>query len=259
MRPQPIRHGNLKAVVSPEYAGLAGFATSLPRQLNEGKGEVLHAGRNEVRLFRENGLRLVVKRYKRVNAMQRVVYSFFRRTKAERAFAFAKELRERGVDTPREVAYIEESRNGLFETGYFVSLERPYPPAFDQLVPPKDFDHRLAEDLAAFICYMHSRGILHGDMNFGNFLYHYDNEGRCHFCVIDTNRSRFRRGYPSRKECLWNFRTTTHRRDVFEYIVQAYARLRGWDEAKATKEALRYLDKFEKKHRYKERLKTLKK
>lgn len=259
MKPLSVRHGNLKAAVCPKHADLASFVMSLPQQFNEGKGEVLHAGRNEVRLFRENGLRLVVKRYKRVNAMQSVIYSFFRRTKAERAFAFAKELRERGVDTPEEVAYLEESRNALFETGYFVSLECPYPPAFDRLVPPEEFDRRLAEDLAEFINYMHSCGILHGDMNFGNFLYHYDDADKCHFCVIDTNRSRFRRGYPSRKECLWNFRTTTHRRDVFEHIVRTYARLRHWDEAETADEASRYLDMFEEKHRYKERLKTLKK
>lgn len=224
----------------------------------EGCGDVLYAGRNEVRRFDVNGTRLVAKRYKRVNAIQRFVYSFFRRTKAERAYAFATVLKERGVDTPEAVSYIEVSRNGLFETGYFVSLECSDPPAFDRLVPPKDFDHRMAEDLAAFINYMHSRGILHGDMNFGNFLYHYDDAEKCHFTVIDTNRSHFRRGYPSRKECLYNFRTTTHRRDVFEYLVRIYAQLRRWDEAEAVREATHYLDNFEQQHRRKERLKKLK-
>jgi len=255
---QKARHCRRKVVVSPDYEHLTAFLERIPEMFDEGCGDVLYAGRNEVRRFDAGGTRLVAKRYKRVNTVQRIVYSFFRRTKAERAYVFAELLRQRGVDTPREVAYIEVSRNGLFETGYFVSIECPYPPAFDRLVPPKEFDRRMAEDLAAFINTMHSRGILHGDMNFGNFLYHYDAGGDCHFTVIDTNRSHFRRGYPSRKECLYNFRTTTHRRDVFDYILRVYARLRGWDEAETVEEATRYLEDFEQYHHRKERIKKLK-
>lgn len=257
MKPLYVRRGNLKVAINPEYGSLTDFLMSLPDLFKEGRGEVLYAGRNEVRLLCEGGLRLVAKRYKRVNVVQRVVYTFFRRTKAERAYTFAGILRERGVDTPKEVAYLEESRNGLFETGYFVSLECPYPPAFDRLVPPKDFDADMATRLSAFIDYMHSRGVLHGDMNFGNFLYHTDDSGECRFTVIDTNRSHFRQGYPSRKECLWNFRTTTHRRDVFRYMVAEYARLRRWDVDGTVEEAVRYLDKFERRHRRKDRIKNL--
>lgn len=245
-------------VIKDKYDYLTPFIERIPDMFEEGRGDVLYAGRNEVRSFDLDNINLVVKRYKRVNTIQRIVYSFFRRTKAERAYAFAAILRERGVDTPEEVSYIEVSRNHLFETGYFVSLECPNPPAFDRLVPPKDFDHHMADELAAFINYMHSRGILHGDMNFGNFLYSYDDAENCRFTVIDTNRSHFRRGYPSRKECLYNFRTTTHRRDVFEYIVRAYARLRRWNEDKAVKQATHYLENFERRHRRKERLKALK-
>lgn len=255
MKPLYVRQGNLKAAINPEYESLNSFLMSLPALFEEHRGEVLYAGRNEVRLFSENGLRLVAKRYKRVNAVQRVVYTFFRRTKAERAFTFAAILRERGVDTPKEVAYLEESHGGLFETGYFVSLECPYPPAFDRLVPPKDFDADLATKLSAFIVYMHSRGILHGDMNFGNFLYHFDDSDECHFTVIDTNRSHFCQGYPSREECLWNFRTTTHRRDVYRFMVAEYARLRGWNVEETVEEAIHCLEKFEHRHRFKDWIK----
>lgn len=252
-----IRHGGLKVVVHPDYERLAEFAASVPRLFDSGQGRVLHSGRNEVRLFSVCGVDVVAKRYKRVNAIQRVVYSFFRKTKAERAYLFAQLFRERGVDTPHEIAYMEQSRGLLFETGYFLCENCPDPPAFDRLVTPERFDEPMAADLAAFIDYMHSRGILHGDMNFGNFLYRTDLAGHYRFTVIDTNRSHFRDGYPARKECLCNLRTATHRRDVYEYIVRAYARQRRWDESEAVAEANLYLDKFEERHRRKEKLKKL--
>lgn len=235
------------------------FIMRLPQLFTDNEGEVLYAGRNEVRQFCEGGINVVAKRYKRVNTIQRVVYSFFRRTKAERAFLFAKTLRDRGISTPHEVAYLEQSEGGLFTIGYFVSLSCPDPPAFNRLVPPAQFDRRIAAELSAFIMYMHSHGVLHGDMNFGNFLYHFDNEGKCRFTVIDTNRSHFRQGWPSRKECIENFRTTTHRRDVYAYIVTEYARLRGWNTADTLKEATESLENFEQRHRRKEQLKKLKK
>ncbi|MDO4159489.1 MAG: lipopolysaccharide kinase InaA family protein [Prevotellaceae bacterium] len=255
MLTEKIRKGNIKAVICNEYKAFGDFIMELPGMFSRHEGEVLFSGRNEVRLFIHEGVKLVVKRYKRVNPIQRIVYTFFRRTKAERAFLYAEVLRNRGINTPHEVAYIEESENGLFAIGYFVSLHCPDPPAFPDLVPKENFNRSLAESLASFVYLMHKNGILHGDMNFGNFLYHYDDNGKCCFTVIDTNRSHFCQGFPERSECLKNFCTTTHRRDVFEFIVRRYASLRGWNEDDALKDAVYYLDKFEEHHRRKEKLK----
>lgn len=252
-----IRRGGTVGVIAAGYKASAGFIMMLPEMFGRGEGELLHAGRNEVRLFRRDGAEFVVKRYKRVNAVQSVAYTFFRRTKARRAYDYAAELRSRGISTPREVAYMETYGHGLFATGYFVSAMCPDPPAFDELVARRDFDRRMADDMAAFIVGMHSKGVLHGDMNFGNFLYRRSKGGKYGFTVIDTNRSRFRDGWPSRGECIANMRTMTHRRDVYAYIVRRYAALRGWDVGEALAEAEACLGRFERKHRRKDRMKRI--
>ena len=242
---------DMKLKVDKEYDFLSDWLADLPRRFMTGEGKLLHQGRNTVREF-EPSVRLVVKRFKPVNIVQQIAYTFFCKTKAEKAFLFAGLLRERGLDTPREVAYLEESRWGLFKVGYFVSLACDDPPAFPALVPVEDYDRRLASDLVALFYRMHQRGVLHGDLNFGNFLYRRCPEGGYTFTIIDTNRSRFFDHCPDDEACLCNLRTMTHRRDLFAFMVREYARLRGWDADDTEARALRYLKKLEVKHKRKE-------
>lgn len=250
-----IKKGPTTIVVSPEYSQTADFIASLPAAFANGEGRPIHQGRNEIREFEVCGLRLAAKRYKTANAFQRVGYTLFSRTKARKAFEFAAEMRRRGIDTPREVAYIEQKRHGLFAKGYFVCLECNDPPAFHKLVEEPQFDKNLASALAAFIAKMHSKGILHGDLNLGNFLYRPDGKGSFSFTVIDTNRSKFCDGWPTRQQCLRNLVTTTHRRDLFRFIAGRYAEQRGWQPQPAIAEAEALLDDFEQRHRRKDIMK----
>ena len=231
--------------VDSQYAFLRDSLKDLPRRFAEGEGVVLHEGRNSVRVFDIDGLRLVVKRYKPVCFVRQIAYTFFCRTKAEKAFLFAEILRERGFDTPREVAYIKQRRFGLFHVGYFVSLPCDYPTAYSALVPVSEYNRELASDMAALFVQMHLKGIVHGDMNLGNFLFHKKEDGHYAFSIIDTNRSRFLDRPLNRKESLQNLRTVTFRRDLYEYIVCSYAAIRGWDIRQTEQEASRLLTRFE--------------
>ena len=65
--------------------------------------------------------------------------------------------------------------------------------------------------------------------------------------MIDINRSKILDGEPSRQQCLKNMVRITHRRDLYEFIVRAYAKERGWNEDETAQEALILLDEFEKK------------
>ena len=234
----------MKVVVSDEYAKHTDFIRALPSAFAAGEGEVIYDQRNQIRRFTDQGQVFIVKRYKQVNTVQRIVYTFFRKTKACRAYLFAQEFRRRGINTPREVAYLETGRTGLFRTGYFVSLEVAGTETHLLLREVKDFSHDLADAVAAQIALMHSHGILHGDLNLSNFLCT-EHDGHYHFTMIDVNRSHFRDGLPTDEECLHNMVRITHRRDLYEYLARSYARQRGWDEAQTAAQALHLLDKFE--------------
>lgn len=245
-----------KIKIAQGYDKYSNYIAEIPERFGRGEGTVIYDGRNSIHRLECDGHAFVVKRFRKVNFVQRVAYTFFRPTKAKRAFLFAKIFRDTGIATPHEVAYIEEYPGGFFTTGYFVSEECQDPPAFPALVPNPDYDKLLASDLAGLIARMHMKGILHGDLNFGNFLYRKEGN-HYHFTVIDTNRSHFCHGVPTKEQCLYNLRTMTQRRDLYEFMAGEYAKCRGWDEAEIRKEALEYLDRFLKKQERKWKLKNL--
>lgn len=254
----------MKVVVDKKFEHLTDAIARLPQMMDEGKGEVVYDSRNRVVRFAVEGLSLMVKRFKRVNAVQQVVYTFFRKTKAERAFLFASEFLKRGIDTPQPVAYMEERHHGLFTTGYFVCLETPGTETSLLLREVQDYPRDLAEAVARQVVLMHSKGILHGDLNLSNFLVtsHHTKatggrvSGNPHtshlspltpysFTMIDTNRSHFCNGYPSDSDCLKNMVRLTHRRDLYEDLVRRYALLRGWDADETARRSLALLTRFE--------------
>lgn len=234
----------MTVVIATAYRQHTAFIRQLPQLVDSGQGETVYHGRNQVVRFRHDGLTLMVKRYKTPNIIQRLVYTFFRKTKAERAFLFASTFLSRGIDTPTPVAYMEQRRFGLFATGYFVSLEAPGTETHLLLREVKDYPKELAEAVARQVLSMHSKGILHGDLNLSNFLCTQDDEGY-HFTMIDINRSHFRDGMPSDDECMKNMVRLTHRRDLYEDLIRRYAALRGWDADAASSKALEMLRRFE--------------
>jgi tRNA A-37 threonylcarbamoyl transferase component Bud32 len=246
----------MKYVIAEQYQHYADFISQLPERLHRGEGEVIYSQRNEVRRLEHQDRVFIVKLYKKVNAIQQVVYTFFRKTKAARAYLYAQEFRRRGIDTPREIAYIETRSHGLFTTGYFVSEECLWREAALDLRERQDFDRELGRSVMQHTVTMHSRGVLHGDLNLTNFLYQKSTDSDTddgaasgdspyHFKMIDTNRSRFTDGWPSDDECLKNLVRLTHRRDLYEYLIRQYADLRGWNQSATAGKALSLLDRFE--------------
>lgn len=236
---------SMKTVIADRYKKYSDFINSIPSLFGTNCGEVLKDKRNSVRRLKHDGLTFIAKRYKRVNWIQSIIYTHFRKTKAERAFLFADEFSKRGVNSPRAVAYMEDYERRRFTVGYFVYEESKGKEVFPELVEKEHFDRRLADAVVDYIVFMHSRGVLHGDLNSANFLYTVDADGKYHFDMIDTNRSHFCDGWPTEKQCMENLKRFTHRRDLYEYVVRGYARRRGWDEEATLNKAVVLLDKFE--------------
>ena len=222
-----------------------------------GEGEPIHEGRNVVRGFTLCGQRVAVKRFKPVNIAQQVAYTTWRSTKAERAYRYAALLRERGFSTPHEMAYIKCYSHLMFRVGYFICQRVDDPPAYPVLVDAEAFDRDMASAIGRLLARMHRAGVLHGDLNLGNFLYRRTPDGGYAFQLIDTNRSTFTDGLPSRDVCLYNLRTLTHRRDLLTHILTVYAQDMGWDVQDTIAQVMTILSRFEAKRERKYRWKRL--
>jgi tRNA A-37 threonylcarbamoyl transferase component Bud32 len=228
--------------------------TKLLPNVFETYGDVLYSERNIIKSFRKKDAgggakELIVKRYKRPELLRRIIYGFFRSSKAERAFRNACELRKRGIDTPHEIAFIEQKKSGLLEYGFYISESNYTPPIKKQLVEPENFNKDMARDFAAFAAELHEKGIMHRDLNSTNTLYHYGNEKNGYsFSLIDINRIYFypKGRRPPIKSCLNNLTRFTGRMDLFEYVIRCYCDIRKLNGDLVTK-AIRIKEKHDKR------------
>ena len=86
----------------------------------ETDGKVIFSGRNTIKLINIDGHELVVKRFRRPDLIKKIVYTFFRKSKAYRSYHNAKEIVARGFSTPAPVEYIETKRYGLIDYCYYI-------------------------------------------------------------------------------------------------------------------------------------------
>ena len=232
-------------IISPGNERIAPVVEHVAEVFASRQGTLLHQGRNEIRRIAVGtGSPVVIKRYKRANIVQRIVYTLFRPSKCRRAYEYAVRFRQLGIGTPRELAYAELACCGLFRDGYFFCEECRWESAKTALPDEGSYDAQLADAVAALVVELHKKGVLHGDLNLSNILFVKNADGY-QFMLIDTNRSLFLEHEPSREQCICNLMRITHRRDLFERIFRTYGRLRGWSPETTYLSGLDALERFE--------------
>ena len=216
-----------KTIINPSYDGLAEWIATLPDRFDH-EGEVLNDKRNVIKRWVIDGMPVVVKRFRRPSWPQRVVYTFFRKSKAERAYQYGMELRRRGFDTACSIAYIEHRSGMLIDYCYYL-CENDDAPAIEReiknvAVPNKS----LLEDFARYAWQLHQHGILHHDLNRSNVLYRKGDDGHYHFSLIDNNRMTFypEGTLPPLNECMENLTRFTGDMEIFRTVAVAYCQAR---------------------------------
>ena len=77
--------------------------------------------RNQIKTTLLNGNGLCIKAFKKPNLINRIAYTFFRKSKAQRSFEFANRLLKLGILTPMPIAYFEFKTNGLIDKTFYIS------------------------------------------------------------------------------------------------------------------------------------------
>lgn len=171
----------LKIEITPGYEHLQDFLTQLPVCFEQGDGRTIHVGRNVIKVMEADGILLNVKRYHVPSFFNRIVYSFFRVPKGKRAFTYPNILLQKGFETPRPVAYVEERAGGLIGYSYFVSLQCPYRRKFYEFGNASIADCReVVSAFARLTARLHEAEIYHRDYSPGNILFDYV-DGQYHF------------------------------------------------------------------------------
>ena len=224
-----------KVLINPRYAdskSLQDYIEKLPAAFLEG-GTLLWGGRNKIKSYAvepalADGV-IVVKRFKRPNAIQALGY-LFRAHKARKAYLNGMQLVERGVQTPVPVACVEIKNGPWLQDAYYICGATSLP-CIEGQTDRDDWNKELASAFAKYAATLHNRGVLHHDLNDTNVLYSAAADGGYDFTVIDINRMAFYADGAQIpvKECIENLTRFTGRIDLFEYVARVYAEARGLD------------------------------
>ena len=212
--------------VAEGYGALASFVYALPQMFST-SGTVIYKGRNELREYLIAGKNLIVKSYQKPHWINRIAYTWFRKSKAVRAYEYALLLRKNGIGSPKPVGYVSESIGLLMAKSYFVSEKSACPYTFRDL-REKTFprEREILEAIAVVTARMHEHGFLHRDYSAGNILFR-DDMPEIEVELIDLNRMSF--GQVGMEKGCRNFERLSCPDRMLKVLADTYARERGFD------------------------------
>lgn len=250
----------MKMHINSDFQSLEAFLRSLP-SVFEKNGESIYKSRNELKIFEQQGFLLNVKRYRKPILANRIAYTFFRKSKARRAFVNAHILQSKGFETPMPIAFLELSEHGLLKDSYFVSFHCPYKRLFREFADGSPIAGReeIIREFGVLLARLHDASILHLDLSVGNILFEKLPDG-CHFSLVDLNRMKFQK-IPQKKGCQ-NFERLRGSDDFFKLLAETYAKERGFDATDCLQMVLKAKNKsilrFHRKSTFKKRRALLK-
>ena len=109
----------MRVIVNPKYTHLQKQIEEIPKFFAD-EGKVVYDGRNILKRISLDNVDVVVKSFKKPHIINRVVYSYFRQSKAARSYIYSMELQKHGFNTPEPIAMIEQFQKGLLTNSYYV-------------------------------------------------------------------------------------------------------------------------------------------
>lgn len=215
----------------------------------------IHKARNELKIIELAGVKTVVKSFKIPHLINRIVYTFFRRSKAYKSYHNALRLQELAISTPQPIALIEFFSSGLLADSYFISEWFDYDFTIrTPLLEPLEDREAIFTTFAAYTYDLHQKGVWHLDYSPGNILIKRTDSGY-QFSIVDINRMTFKTITPI--EGCENFNKLWAFDDELEIMAREYARLSGLDESTAFAEMKRHNDANKRVKNFKKRLKRI--
>ena len=219
---------SMKVVIASKYQYLESFLHAVVQDDYQ-REKVWRNRRNTVELVRMGDVPLVVKKYKRPTLANCVIYTFFRKNKAQKAWENAFLFQQLGLETAAPVAYMVRRKWGFFHTAWFISEYLPYP-EIDEAYEACSSDAEKEELMSAFVDYtlhLHSLNIVHRDYNRGNILVHKEADGY-HFALIDINRL-WLKHTPNVELSMRSLMMLQLEEPELGVVLQKYAEGRGFD------------------------------
>jgi hypothetical protein len=197
------------------------------------KGKLFGDGkRNKIKLFDLEGITINIKSFKKPHFINKIIYSYFRKSKARRSFEFANKLIENGFGTPTPIAFSENFDSIGLRDSYYVSEHLECDLTFRELVEIPDFPNHetILRQFTHFSFQLHQKGIEFKDHSPGNTLIKKVSENEYDFFLVDLNRMDFHESMSFEKRMKNLCRLTPHK-EMVAIISNEYAKISGEGEA----------------------------
>ena len=232
-----------------DFDYLKDFLINIKQNFNNSKSSI-HKARNEIKVINCKDQDLVVKSFKIPNFINKIVYTFFKDSKAKKSYDNSVKIIE---FVPKPIGYIEYKSFGLIHDSYFVSENFKYDLTIREPLLDLNYEKKkqIFKEFARFTFNMHEKGIYHLDYSPGNILIK-QKDSTYIFKVVDINRMKFKT--LSLRERLLNFSKLWAKDEDLKIIVREYAKIINEDEEKCIKLALEFSQKHKNRKNFKKRL-----
>lgn len=224
---------------------------------------LVKGNRNIIKLFKLENLNLNIKSFKKPNLINKIAYSYFRKSKARRSFEYASKLIELQIGTPQPVAFYENYDIIGLKDSYYVCEHLNADLTYRELVESNYPDtNNILRQFTQFTFSMHEKGIEFLDHSPGNTLIIDNKNGTYSFFLVDLNRMKFHSEMDF-KTRMKNLSKITPKEEMVAVMSNEYAKLSQIDEVIVFKTMWNYTKDFQhrfyRKKRIKKRLKFWKK
>ncbi|HEY9185231.1 MAG TPA: Kdo domain containing protein [Salegentibacter sp.] len=242
----------MKIIVSPQYQNRKDQIFHFIKNFSD-EGEIYGNGkRNIIKLFDLNGEQINIKSFKVPNAINKIAYRFFRKSKAERSYNYAQILRRKGIGTPTPIAYVEKTTSLQFLNSYYVSQQLKADLTFREINLNQEGHEAILRAFTRFTFYLHEQEVEFLDHSPGNTLINL-NEGDYKFFLVDLNRMNF--GKLNFTQRMMNFSRLTPNRDMIRIMANEYSSLIDKPENEVFEQMWFFTNQFQEKFRRKKALK----
>ncbi len=232
------------------------FTTAINKAINDfdSKGELIKGSRNTIKKINIENLVINIKRFKTPNILNKIIYTYFRSTKANRSFSYANSLIDMNIMTPEPICFFNIFKFGMIQQSYYVSKQLEYDYDMEFVFQNIKLDSRdeIIKGFTHFTHKLHENGIMFLDHSRSNTLVkkHKDDY---RFYLIDLNRMKFKS--LSTEERFKNFKRLKLNDEILEKVSSFYSEIVNIDKQIIFDKIKKYSEDFENGRKCRKRLK----
>ncbi|QYJ67458.1 lipopolysaccharide kinase InaA family protein [Flavobacterium litorale] len=218
----------MNSVIHPDFENKSVEITAIIENFTTQGTLFIDGKRNKIKLFELGNTTVNVKSFKVPNVLNKLVYRFFRKSKAQRSYEFANILLQNGIGTPQPIAYFENRVGLSLKDSYYMSEQLEADLTFRKLIEVTDYpEHEIIlRQFTQFTFKLHEKGIAFLDHTPGNTLIKKVGHEQYEFFLVDLNRMQFHTKMNLEQRVI-NMAKLTPETDLITVMSDEYAKLYG--------------------------------